>query len=71
MRKKEKPIRIMALSPTYGNLDFHVMRAHLELKLWKAADKQGPPNLGITKYGLTIKDGVPSPSFPTIIIEYL
>ena len=53
-RKKRKPIRIMALPSTDGNLDFHVMRAHLQMKLWKAADKQGPPNLDITKYGWTI-----------------
>ena len=31
-RKKGKPIRIMALPPTDGNLDFHVMRAHLQMK---------------------------------------
>ena len=65
-RKKGKPIRIMALPPTDSNLDFHVMWAHLQMKLWKAADKQGPPNLDITKFGWTIKDGVPSPSFSTV-----
>ena len=44
----------MALPSTDCNLDFHVMRAHLQMKLWKAADKQGPPNLDITKYRWTI-----------------
>ena len=65
-RKKWKPICIKALPPTDGNLDFRVMRAHLQMKLWKAADKQGPPNLDITKYGWTIKYWVPSPSFWTV-----
>ena len=42
-RKKGKPTRIMALPPTEVNLLLHVRRAHLQMMLWKAADKQGPP----------------------------
>ena len=40
-RKKGKPLRIMALPPTEANLLFH-MRVHMQVMLWKAADRQGP-----------------------------
>ena len=61
-RKKGKPLRIMALPPTDENLLLHVQRAHLQMILWKSADKQRPPMLDIRQYGWTSKDGIPSPS---------
>ena len=41
-RKKGKPLRIMALPPTEANLLFHMKRVHMQVMLWKAADRQGP-----------------------------
>ena len=41
-RKKWKPLRIMALSPTEANLLFDIKRVHMQVMLWKAADRQGP-----------------------------
>ena len=41
-RKKRKPLRIMALPPTEANLLFHMKRVHMQVMLWKAADRQGP-----------------------------
>ena len=38
-KKKGKPLRIMALPPTEKNLLLHVMRAHLQMMLWKVADQ--------------------------------
>ena len=50
-RKKGKPLRIMALPPTEANMLLHMKRVHLQVTLWKAADRQGPPILDITKFG--------------------
>ena len=48
-QKRGKPLRIMPLPPTDKNLYLHVRRAHLQMLIWKAADKQGPPNVSITE----------------------
>ena len=61
-RKKGKPLWIMALPPTEANLLLHMKRVHLQVTLWKAADRQGPPILDITKFGWDMKSGLPSPS---------
>ncbi len=39
----------------------HVLRAHLQTILAKAADQQAPPEIDITKYGWEIKDELPAP----------
>ena len=41
----------MFLPPTDSNLAFHIKRAHLQMKLWKAADKADPPVVKFTDYG--------------------
>ena len=64
-RKKGKPLRIMALPPTEANMLLHMKRVHLQVTLWKAADRQGPPILDITKFGWDMKSGLPSPSLDT------
>ena len=40
-------------------------RDHLQVMLWKAADRQGPPILDITNFGWDMKSGLPSPSDDT------
>ena len=50
----------MALPPTEAN-----MGVHPQVTLWKAADRQGPPILGITKFGWDMKSGLPSHSLDT------
>ena len=64
-RKKGKPLRTMALPPTEANLLLHMKRVHLQVTLWKAADRQGHPILDITKFGWDMKSGLPSPSLDT------
>ena len=64
-RKKGKPLRIMALPPTEANLLLHMKRVHLQVTLWKAADRQGPPILDITKFGWDMKSRLPSSSLGT------
>ena len=43
----------------------HMKRFHLQLTLWKTANRQGPPILDITKFGCDMKSGLPSPSVDT------
>ena len=62
-KKKGKLMRIMSLPPTDNNLLHHMKRAHLEMILWKAADKKGPPKVDFIKLGWTMKDGIPMPTF--------
>ena len=40
-RKKPPPLK--KLPPTDSNLQLHVLRAHLQMMLWKAADQMHPP----------------------------
>ena len=60
-RKSGKLLKIMSLPPTEKNLYLHILRAHLQVILAKAADQQAPPELDITQYGWEIKDGLPVP----------
>ena len=34
----------------------HVQRAHLQMLLWKAADKSDPPDVQLADYGLEVKE---------------
>ena len=61
-RKHGKPLKVMSLPPTDKNLLLHILRAHLQTILAKAADQVAPPELDITKYGWDIKDEIPVPS---------
>ena len=64
-QEEREPLQIMALPPTEANLLFHMKRIHVQVTLWKAADRQGPPILDITKFGWDMKSGLPSPSLDT------
>ena len=49
--RKKKPPKLKNLPPTDLNLALHVRSAHLQMLLWKAADKPSAPVLDITNYG--------------------
>ena len=50
-RKRKNPPLLKSLPPTESNMALHVKRAHLQVLLWKAADKPDPPSVSITDYG--------------------
>ena len=50
-RKRKNPPPRKSLSPTESNMALHVQRAHLQVLVWKAADKPDPPSVNITDYG--------------------
>ena len=60
---KKKSPKIQALPPTSSNLLLHVLRSHLQVVPWKAADQQAPPDeaADITRFGWDILHGVPVP----------
>ncbi len=62
--KKKKTPKIMALPPTSANLLLHVLRAHLQVMLWKAADQEAPPDesADITHFGWVIQNDIPVPA---------
>ena len=47
---------------------FHILRAHLQVMLWKSADQKHPPALGINSYGWKITDDLPSPYIASTLI---
>ena len=49
--KRKNPPPLKSLPPTNMNLALHIRRAHLQIMLWKAADKANPPAVKITDYG--------------------
>lgn len=61
--KNKKSPKLMSLPPTTPNLLQHVLRAHLQVMLWKAANNQTPPDesADITKFGWKIQDNIPVP----------
>ena len=60
-KKKGKPPLVKSLPPTDKNLLLHMLRAHCQALLWKAADKQNAPSLCITEFGWEWLNDVPSP----------
>ena len=56
-RNRKSP-KVNSLPPTSPNLSLHVLRAHLQTMLWKAADQQSPPDesMYITDFGWKIRD---------------
>ena len=58
-KKKTKP-NLKSLPPTDLNLIEHILRAHLQVMLWKSANKSEPPEKtqDITKFGWSTKDGI-------------
>ena len=68
-RKKPPPLKKLPPPlkklPTDNNLQLHVLRAHLQMMLWKAADQRHPPvdARGIRRFGWDVKEfGVVTPS---------
>jgi hypothetical protein len=61
---KRKSPKVMALPPTFANLLQHVLRAHLQVMLWKAANHHAPPDesIDIINFGWEYKDGIPIPA---------
>jgi hypothetical protein len=55
-RRRKNPPALKSLPPTDVNLAFHIRRAHLQMMLWKAADKTEPPDVEITNYGWEVTD---------------
>ena len=60
-KKKGKPPLVKSLPPTDKNLLLHMLRAHFQAFLLKAADKQNAPSLCITEFGSVRLNNVPSP----------
>ncbi|KAG7157884.1 hypothetical protein Hamer_G026018 [Homarus americanus] len=54
--KRNSPPALKSLPPTDRNLAFHIQRAHLQMMLWMAADKAGPPAVQITDYGWEVHE---------------
>ena len=61
-RKKPPPLK--KLPPIDANLQQHVLRAHLQMLLWKAASQQDPPieAQDITSFGWNIEDSTITPT---------
>lgn len=61
--KKKVRVKVMALPPTSENLLLHVLRAHLQVMLWKAVNLPAPPDesADITHFGWEIRDDIPVP----------
>ena len=60
-KKKGKPPLVKSLPPTDKNLLLHMLRAHFQASLLKAADKQNATSLCITEFGWVWLNNVPSP----------
>ena len=55
-RKRKNPPPLKSLPPTDANLALHMQRAHLQMLLWKAADKSDPPDIQLTDYCWEVKE---------------
>ncbi len=58
--KKTTP-QIKSLPPTDAALEAHILRAHVQCMLWKAADANGPPEVDYSKFGWEQKDNILQP----------
>ena len=58
-RQRKKTPELKKLPPTDANMMLHIMRAHLQVMLWKAADQREPPaeTRDITKFGWEVTKG--------------
>ena len=59
--KTDRTLPIKTLPPTEEALEHHILRAHLQTAVWKAADLQEPPKEPerIEHFGWKIVDGIP------------
>ena len=68
---RKKPPSFKKLPPTDNNLQLHVLRAHLQMMLWKAADQKHPPvdTRDIRRFGWDVKEGgVVTPSVSNALV---
>ena len=63
--KKHPPLK--KLPPIDANLQLHVLRAHLQMLLWKAADQRDPPEeaRNIANFGWNIEGSAITPAVST------
>ena len=56
---RKKPLPLKKLQPTDSNLQLHVLRAHFQMMLWKAAEQMHPPvdARDISRFGWDVKEG--------------
>ena len=50
-RTRGKVVCVKTLPSTDANLSYHILRAHYQVMLWKAANQQTPPAVDIAAYG--------------------
>ena len=57
--RSKKPPQLKKLPPTDANLMLHILRAHLQVMLWKAASQGEPPAefRDITPFGWEVANG--------------
>ena len=65
-KKKAKPPSLKSLPPTDANLLLHMLRAHFQVMLWKAADKQNAPCVIVTDFGWDLENNMPAPAIASI-----
>ena len=53
--------RLKSLPQTDDSLALHLKRDHIQAMLWKAPDRNQPPNVCLGDYGWDISAGTPSP----------
>ena len=53
--------RLKSLPQTDDSLALHLKRDHIQAMLWKASDRNLPPNVCLGDYGWDISAGTPSP----------
>ncbi|KAK2168184.1 hypothetical protein NP493_1242g00001 [Ridgeia piscesae] len=66
-RCHKKPPPLKKRPPTDANLQLHVLRAHLQMLLWKAADQRDPPEeaRNIANFGWNIEGSAITPAVST------
>ena len=66
-RGRKKPQPLKKLQPTDANLQLHVLRSHLQMLLWKAADQRDPPDetKDIANFGQRIDGSIITPTVST------
>ena len=57
-RTRGKAVCVKTLPPIDANLAYHILRAHYQVLLWKAAGQQTPPAVDIAAYGWELVSGV-------------
>ena len=71
-RGRKKSLQLKKLPPTEANLQLHVLRAHLQVLLWKAADQREPPEetRDIANFGWSIDGSIITPTVSTAPVAH-